>query len=181
MIKRLLFLLFLFFSFNSFGETWYKSQIGTGLGNCGPASVAMAIEWSTGEKVSVEQIRKEIGYSSIDGATSFYILGQTLKQYKVDFIILSKITLNHFIDIVKSNVLIIVCLNTNIIDKARDNSKFGRIYDMKSNHYIIIKGIFDKYFKVEDPFNSPDRYYKISQVWEGMGGQNSEIIVVFKK
>lgn len=63
---------------------WYKTQFNTGInGNCGPASVAMGIQWSTGTNIDVRSIRKQIGMPNQDGAIGFNHMISIFGRYKM--------------------------------------------------------------------------------------------------
>ena len=180
--KLLLFVILLVCIFPIFAQDpdWYKSQIGTGYGNCGPAVVAMAIQWSTGQNVTVEYIRTQIGYPISDGATSFNMLADQLKKYNSKVYIHTQKNLEYLVDLVSyGDVIVIVCLNTDTISIAKPGSIFGRTYKENFGHYIILEDVTADYFKVQDPLNNPNRFYKIDEVWAGMNKQYSTFLVVY--
>ena len=65
-------------------ELWFKSQIDTGSGNCGPACAAMIIQ-RDGTDITVEAARDIIGYKIEDGATSISELTYILQQYHIGY------------------------------------------------------------------------------------------------
>lgn len=62
---------------------WYRTQFGTGVGNCGPALVSMAILWARGIDVGVQNICREIGYPRPDGGLSLEDLQRPLTRHGV--------------------------------------------------------------------------------------------------
>lgn len=163
-------------------EPWFRSQIGTGDGNCGPASVAMVIEWATGKKFTVQQIRKEMGRPWADGSTSIEMLMANLKRHGVHARIVTQKSLDQLADLVDGrNALAIICVHTEAIEPAKKGSQFGRKYNIPDTlHFVVLNGTFAEYFRVEDPLGSPDRLYKMNQVYAGMGKDSAEFILVYR-
>ena len=150
-------------------QSWHKTQIGTGKGNCGPATVAMSILWSTGEDYSVKKIRSEIGYTIKNGATRWLSLLNTLHLYKVEANIY---TIKDLEDLKK-----IVNYNNSIVIIKIDMLKIP-IYKDAGSHYIIIYDLFANLFAVADPLNNPDIFYSIYSVWSAI--KDMKIIRVYK-
>jgi hypothetical protein len=177
MIKKLraVIILFLFFAlcFSTQGETkWYRTQAGTGIGNCGPTCVSMAIAWSTQKNVPVETIRDFLGYQRENGATDFMELALALREWKAIYDIEAINNLSGLKELVKrKDMIVIVLINTSGITTAplEDIDIFGKNYDYEVGHYIILTDVISNYFEVQDPLpGGSDRRYKIQEVWDSM-------------
>lgn len=117
---------------------WYRTQYGTGIGNCGPAVVSMAVSWSSGESVSVEEIRAEIGYPVADGSTSFSDLTASLERHGVPFAFTPVSAVEDIASIVDRGHIALVLIDSGTIPTG--DGLFGRYYDDAEGHYIIVKG-----------------------------------------
>jgi hypothetical protein len=185
MIKKTVFILMLIISvvnLNGQNKDWWKGQVGTGPGNCGPACAAMAIKWAKKVDIKVEQIRKIIGYSRPDGATSFDELTVAMLKYGVKSYMKEHSTLKDLIDLVshKKNI-VIVCLTLKYVDKS-DGNQFGRNHNFDGGHYIVLVDYIGGYFVCQDPMpNGDDRCYLATQIWHGMTSDNTRILVVSKE
>jgi len=147
---------------------WYKTQIGTGIGNCGPTCVSMAIDWSIKKNISVEDIRNFIGYTRPDGSTDFMELTSALRHYKSDNDIETVESLNGLKSLVsRPDLIAIVLINTAFIEYNPDNI-FGKSYTFEGGHYIILTDVISNYFEVQDPLQGSDRRYHVEQVWKAM-------------
>ena len=136
---------------------WYKSQWGTGIANCGPALVAMAILWARGQDFSVEAIRDEIGWPYEDGSTSFDDLRGSLRRHGVRSDMPTVASPRALTDILDRGHIALVLIQTGSISPAAgDPSRnlVGRYYDDDEGHYIIVKGysLDRRYFVVYDPY-----------------------------
>ncbi|MBN2533007.1 MAG: LysM peptidoglycan-binding domain-containing protein [Spirochaetales bacterium] len=177
---------------------WYKTQFATGItGNCGPASVAMAILWATGEDVPVAKIRSEIGLPNKNGAINLSHMFPSFKKRRINAyhtFINNPGDVRNIID--RGNIAIIV-FNTRTISKTKGDIKknfTGRYYDDITGHYCIIKGYTPdgKYFIVYDPIPSDwtgnsarysdgvsmigkNRYYSVSELFRTIGKKVIEI------
>jgi hypothetical protein len=165
-------ILFLLLASCSFSDpAWYRSQIGTGVGNCGPATVAMATSWATNTSVSVSRARNYIGYTNKNGATSFDELVRCLKKFNVVVYYLrpQDFSLNNIKYYLSKNGLIIILIETIFIE--------NRTYGYKGGHYIILSGIDKGNFIVQDPLaGKPDSFYNINQVWKALS-MNEAIVI----
>jgi len=157
-MRKIIILLLIFISFNIStnslnthdNTTWYKSQIDTGIGNCGPACAAMLIQRS-GVDITVEMARKLIGYKASDGATNTFELMYILQQYRIKYRLLKNL------DQYFGYGVVLVVINTKYIS--------NRGYSYSGGHYIIITGIINNnYYLVHDPLTGPNKMYKISEV-----------------
>jgi ABC-type bacteriocin/lantibiotic exporter with double-glycine peptidase domain len=156
---KLKILLLLFITINlysdsllDFPEWWYKNQIGTGTGNCGPASAAMIVERS-GTNITVQRAREIIGYKTKDGGTTIFELITILKHY----LIKSKfIDLDEYYGI---GVMIII-VNMKYIS--------NRNYSYSDAHYLVIVSKLGDYYIVHDPLSGPNKIYKISEIKRGL-------------
>ena len=155
-------ILFLLITSCSFSDpTWYRSQIGTGVGNCGPATVAMAASWATNTNISVTRTRNLIGYRTIDGATSFDELVYSLKKLNILVIYLKDFSLNDLKYYLSKDKLIILSIETIFIE--------NKVYKYKGGHYIILSNIDKDNFVVQDPLvGKANSFYNINQVWKAL-------------
>lgn len=138
---------------------WYRTQYGTGVANCGPALVSMAILWACGTDVPVRQIRTEIGYPYPDGSMSFDDLRDSLQDHGVKTRFVSLSSPEDLVAILEGDHLGLVLIQTSEIERTdgdpRENP-FGRYYDDDTGHYVLIKGysLDRRYFVVYDPLPS---------------------------
>ncbi len=151
-------------------EEWYRTQVGTGSdGNCGPASVAMTILWSTEYNISVEQVRNYIGYTRPDGATDFMELAEAMRNWDVPYdieIIQSLVGLKSLVD--RKDLMAIVLIDTKGITYDPDG-KFNRNYSLEVGHYIVLNEVYSSYFVVQDPMpGGHDRRYHVDEVWNSL-------------
>lgn len=177
---------------------WYKTQFATGInGNCGPACVAMAIQWATGDDIAVAKVRHEIGLPYQNGAIEFSHMSRSFGKHDVHT---KSVTINGMDDIrriVDSGDIAIVVFDTRSIQKTRNSSPsnfVGRYYDDITGHYIVLKGysLDGKYVIAYDPMPSDwvsngtryadgstmlgkNRYYPVSELLSGMGKEAFEI------
>jgi hypothetical protein len=175
---------------------WYKTQFGTGQSNCGPAVASMAIAWARNIDTKVEDIRKRMGFNGL-GETSFDDITRTFRAYKVNYSIMQISTIQHIINLLLRNRIVIILYDTNKIKLtllAHEKNYFGRYYFDKVYHFSIVKGYtFDnKYFIMYDPMPSDwdgnterysdgsmlgkNRYYSSSEVIDSL--KTNEVIVV---
>jgi hypothetical protein len=136
---------------------WYKTQYGTGIANCGPALVSMAILWARGKDVPVQQIRAEIGYPNDDGGTSFDDLGGSLGRHGVSYRSPTLSSPRELMNILDRGHLAFVLIQSGDIQKVKGDPSanlIGRYYDDDEGHYVLVKGYsLDRdYFVVYDPY-----------------------------
>lgn len=163
---------------------WYKTQVGTGIGNCGPASVAMGIKWSTGRNISVEDVRRFIGYTRPDGSTDFLELISALRKYGATYDLIRIFSLTGLKSLVEFDDLItIVLINTEKInrnisgDPLDPKGVFDRNYDYKTGHYIILGDVVSNYFVIQDPLPpGSNRRYHVDEVWVAL--KDERVIVI---
>jgi ABC-type bacteriocin/lantibiotic exporter with double-glycine peptidase domain len=141
-------------------KVWYRSQLDTGIGNCGPACVAMAIQWATGETKTVEQVRKEIGWTAVDGSTDINQLANNLKQNGVILYNVGFGSINDVKNQLMYKRIVIVLLTMSYIKNRKDS--------FSGKHFVILSGYDNTYFEVQDPLNGSNVYYKINEVWQAM-------------
>ena len=136
---------------------WYKTQFNTGIsGNCGPASVAMGIQWSTGTNIHVRGIRKQIGLPNKDGAIGFNHMISIFGRYKMRTRLQTIRGPKEIFRIIDSDDIAIVLIHSGKIKKTNSGiqqSLFDRYYDDSVGHYIIIKGysLSKDFFVTYDP------------------------------
>jgi hypothetical protein len=136
---------------------WYRTQYGTGYANCGPAMVSMAVLWSRGEDVPVQEIREEIGYPHDDGAVSFDDIADSLGRHGVKFARPQLAGPDDLRRILDRGHLALVLIQSGAIEKVEGDpvsDLIGRYYDDDEGHYILVKGytLDDTYFVVYDPY-----------------------------
>jgi len=136
---------------------WYRTQFGTGIANCGPALVSMAILWARGKDVPVQQIRAEIGYPYDDGATSFDDLKESLRRHGVAFKSPTLSEPQDLQNLLDRGHIAFVLIQSGGIEKADGDPStnlVGRYYSDDLGHYVLVKGYsLDKsYFVVYDPY-----------------------------
>lgn len=181
------------------GGDWYRYQgeassfdaWGNEGSNCGPASVAMAIEWVTGLHLPVREVR---GYLGENGATTLDQLARLLSHWGVRY----RYTIADAEDIkavlARGNVTLIG-LSMSAINPGADIEgtstspalRTGRYSDFAGMHWLLVKGITPdgRHFIVHDPNvwgrpgnhrywysdGSPkgkDRLYRVDEVNQGM-------------
>lgn len=149
MRRLILIILFLFIAFLGFSQqdSWHYYQLDYyGLGNCGPACVAMAYTYKSGYFIHIDYINWLIGYNRLkDGATTLYILSN----------VMNIIGLNH--KVVEFNSLktftfeenfYILSINTRYIS--------NKDYEYNDGHYIIIFDHKDGFYKIADPLSKKE-------------------------
>jgi len=162
---------------------WYKTQVGSGIGNCGPACVSMAIKWSTEHDVTVERVRKYISYTRLDGATDFRELASAMMNWDAPYDIIEITSLTGLKDLVDGeNLIAIVLINTDKIKNADEitdnlNGMFGKNYKYDGGHYIVLSEVDSSFFVVQDPVPpGANRRYHIDEVWLAM--KKRQIILI---
>ena len=136
---------------------WYKTQWGTGYANCGPALVSMAILWSRGQDIPVQNIRREIGYPYDDGAVSFDNLRDALGRHRIPFAVPQLSGPDALMKIVDRGHIALVLIQSGNIEKVRGDpvtNLVGRYYNDDEGHYVLVKGYtLDRaFFIVYDPY-----------------------------
>jgi hypothetical protein len=139
---------------------WYKTQFGTGiLGNCGPATVAMAAHWASGIDTPVASIRSEIGMPFSNGAVNFEHMVKPLRRRGIRFAFKPVSSATDIRSNIDRGDIVIALIHTSLIRKTRGDrvkNMVGRYYNDSTGHYIIIKGYTKdrKHFIVYDPIPS---------------------------
>ena len=136
---------------------WYRTQYGTGIANCGPALVSMAILWAHGKDIPVQKIRAEIGYPNDDGGTSFDDLGGSLGRHGVSYRSPTLSSARDLSNILDRGHIAFVLIQSGAIRKVEGDptvNLVGRYYDDDEGHYVLVKGYsLDRdYFVVYDPY-----------------------------
>ena len=136
---------------------WYRTQFGTGIANCGPALVSMAILWARGKDVPVQQIRAEIGYPYDDGATSFDDLRESLRRHGVAFRSPTLAQPQDLQDLLDRGHIALVLIQSGGIEMVNGDpttNLVGRYYTDDLGHYVLVKGysLNRGYFVVYDPY-----------------------------
>ena len=154
MIKRFLMYFLLFIAVCVHSQDWSKLQLGTGIGNCGPAAAAMLVERS-GQHITVQEARMIIGYRQVDGATSFGDLKTILRRYNVSF---SLIRLSDY----REGAMIV------LLEISRISNK---LHYYNGRHYVVIFGIKDGYYRIYDPLVRSEQLYLIEEVQRAQTGE----------
>jgi hypothetical protein len=136
---------------------WYKTQYGTGIANCGPALVSMAILWARTKDIPVQQIRAEIGYPNEDGGLSFDDLGGSLGRHGVSYRSPTLSSSRDLVSILDRGHIAFVLIQSGDIGKVDGDpvaNLVGRYYDDDEGHYVLVKGysLDRKYFVIYDPY-----------------------------
>ena len=178
---------------------WYKTQYGTGIANCGPALVSMAILWARGIDTTVDQIRAEIGWPYEDGATSYDDLRGALSRHGVRFSSPFLTATRGLYSLLDRGHIAFILVQSGMIDRTQGNpatNMVGRYYDDDEGHYVIVKGysLDHRYLVVYDPYpvdwesNSlrygdgvtqigKDRYYPTDEVFAAL--KTREVIEIY--
>jgi PKD repeat protein len=170
---------------------WYRTQFNTGLnGNCGPACIAMGIQWSTGANIGVKSIRSQIGMPSEDGAIGYNHMIGIFNKYKTGTALKTIGSAGEIFRVIDNGNIVIVLVHSGNITKTSGNKQkvlFDRYYDDSVGHYIIVKGysLNKEYFVTYDPIpgdwwlNSvrysdgvsmigKNRYYSVKEIFEAL-------------
>jgi hypothetical protein len=148
----------------SYSQEWHKYQIGTGIGNCGPAAVAMSIQWATGLDVSVQSVRSEIGYTHPLGSTTFEELLNVLKLYKLTAYMVDFSSIQQMKNLITNNSILIVVVDLNLL------------YGEEGGHYIVLyenritvnSDSYQDEVAVADSLRLPDIYLSTTRIWNAM-------------
>ncbi len=168
---------------------WYKTQFGTGPGNCGPAVAAMAIYWSTGKDVSIEQVREEIGEPNNSRAVSLDHLKWALDKNGVSSMFREVESILDLRKIIDGDRIAILWIHTGWLTEEKGDTtatRIGRYYEDECGHFVVLKGytMDDRYFVTHDPIPGDwltntirypdgsmlgkDRYYDVSELWQSL-------------
>ncbi|MDP9350976.1 MAG: C39 family peptidase [Chloroflexota bacterium] len=146
------------------GNSWYRYQGEADSGearyvNCGPASVAMAVQRYTGARIPVASIRNQIpgntlGYTSMGELTS--LLGQYGVRYRWSIAKPSDIR-----QALRRGNPVMALVRMGYIDPGADYNgasaspglRTGRYNDFAGGHYFIIRGVTEDggYYRIHDP------------------------------
>jgi hypothetical protein len=176
---------------------WYKTQFGTGLGNCGPAAAAMAVYWSLGEDIAVEEIRDDIGEPNNSRAVSLGHLKTAIDGRGVSARYTELSSIEELRSIIDSDQIAILWIHTGWLSPSEGDvtaTRIGRYYEDECGHYIVVKGytLDSRYFITYDPIPGgwytndqrysdgtmlgKDRYYPVLEIWKSLKAK--QIIVV---
>lgn len=142
---------------------WYRTQFNTGTtSNCGPASAAMGIAWSTEKHFPVSAVREAIGWQG-DGSTSFEQLLKVIKDQGIPAAITPVRNAQSIKDVIDAGGIALVLFRTEGVGTAAGNPAedlFGKYYEDSAGHYIVIKGysLDGEYFVIYDPIPSDWSY-----------------------
>ncbi|GMO46052.1 MAG: hypothetical protein Ta2B_27370 [Termitinemataceae bacterium] len=179
---------------------WYQTQFNSGtLSNCGPASAAMAISWSTGRYFSTAMVRDAVGWKG-DGATSFEDLIKVIKTKNDTAKIVPLKRFDQIKNVIDSGGIAIVVFKTDGVASNKKNPEkffFDKYYVDNVGHYIIVKGYSKdgEYLVVNDPIPSDwyenkfrhsdgismigkNRYYKTSELLSSL--RRNDMIAVMR-
>jgi PKD repeat protein len=136
---------------------WYKTQYNTGNnGNCGPTSVAMAIQWAKGLDIPVRSVREITGTPVSNGGLSWEHLKRALDFYKVNYIYRVTYAPQDIFDAIDKDHIVLILFDRGRIEVAKgeySRDLFGRYYTDAGGHYVVAKGysLDKKYLVVYDP------------------------------
>tara|TARA_Y100000310_G_scaffold345809_1_gene470283 strand:- start:6409 stop:6984 length:576 start_codon:yes stop_codon:yes gene_type:complete len=184
MRKICLVLLLFFFSFLGFTEgkvRWYQTQIDSGYdGNCGPASVAMAVSWFRDKIVEVQIVRDIIGIPYKDGAVGIPHLIEALKALRVRHERKFIRNIQEIDEALDNGSIVIILYNPRFIPKAEnEDALIGRGYSylIDGGHYSVIYDRYEDYFVVNDPYiDGEGRLYKKEAVTNSLLTLDSIIV-----
>lgn len=179
-MKTILKIILLIISVSAYSQPyWYRDQTNTGVGNCGPAVVAMGAAWTTRPNIKVEDVRKILGYKRPDGSTTLDELSSALKRYSVPSYLMAPNSIDTLIALVEDeNLIVIVAVDTTFISKSSRES-YGRTYDYDGGHFIILENVVGMNFLVQDPLlNHHDRLYSVEEIWKAK--KDKQVIVIEK-
>lgn len=176
---------------------WYKTQFGTGLGNCGPAAAAMAVYWATGADVTVEEIRDDIGEPNHSRAVSPDHLKTAIDGRGAPSRYIELGSMQDLHGIIDSGRIAILWIHTGWLSPSEGDvtaTRIGRYFEDECGHYIVLKGytLDGRYYITYDPIPGgwytndqryadgtmlgKDRYYPVSELWKSL--KSRRIIVV---
>lgn len=156
---------------------WYLTQYDTGTtSNCGPTVTAMSIRWATGQNISVQDVRREIGWTG-DGAVSLTEMKAVLERHHVRAehrVMMSK---DDIFDAIDKGHILAVSYDMSKVSEAQNPGQnlVGQHYTDKGGHYLALKGysMDQRYIIVYDPIPS-DWAYNARRYGDGysMYGRN---------
>jgi hypothetical protein len=138
---------------------WYRTQFNTGTtGNCGPATVSMAVAWSTGKYFPVSAVRQAVGWRG-EGETSFEELLAVMKEQGVPAAISPIRGAGSVREVIDAGGIAVVLFRTDGVRTAKGDparNLFGKYYNDSVGHYVVIKGysLDGEYFVIYDPIPS---------------------------
>lgn len=131
---------------------FFLTQIGTGLGNCGPTSVAMVLN-RYGHEITVEETRGIIGYKKPDGGTSIEELTYILDLYNID---------NEVVSTLENNSILL--MDTTFIS--------NKTYSYNTLHYIYLIYQVGNYYICHDPMGGANQFYLTEEL------ENAKIVTI---
>jgi hypothetical protein len=186
---------------------WYKTQIDTGLGNCGPATVAMALGFSKNVDIPVDAVRHITGYdATFGGATNMDQLEDALQYYDISY---QRVTVNapeEIANYLTDNSVVIVPITAGLIPYNPDwqLSQEGRHHGYENGHYILLTQYYNRTvvtnpypivtearFLVNDPLSQQnhivngeyagkERIFMAEDVYTALESRNT-ILVIYKE
>jgi hypothetical protein len=160
------------------GDWWYKTQMGTGPGNCGPASAAMAVQWSTSKNITVQKARNVIGWPAKNGGIAPFHISLILKYFNVPHKIVDTVSIENIDKYLSEGNIVIILFNTKTISKT-DGSKYGRTYNDSVGHYIVLYKSYRDFWVVNDPMQGGDgRLYSKKEIFKSI---YPEIVIIWRE
>lgn len=164
-----IFVLLILFTPPLFSESnyWHYYQLNfNGLGNCGPACVAMVYTYHTGNPIHLDKVNRYITYREEDGSTTLYMLHKALQKLDIPNEIVEKKVF------IFSEYLYIINIDTEYI--------LNREYDYSGGHYIVLFDYFDGWYKVNDPLHHKKEFVWYYEKDIEMAVQHNRVIRVEK-
>jgi len=132
---------------------WHYYQLDfAGLGNCGPACVAMVYTYHTGDLIHLKEVQKHIPVRSKDGSSTLQGLSHALKGLEIpnEIVDLPEVDNKSFYnkDFMFSEYLYIINIDTKFI--------LNKEYSYEGGHYVVAFDYFDGYYKIADPLHKED-------------------------
>ncbi len=178
---------------------WYKTQFETGIwGNCGPACVAMVVHWATGDDITVEESREEIGMPYPKGALTYENMIANFTLHRLVSFKKKATLFKDISEVIDDGHVAIILFDTTYIRPVKGDKRTvftDRYYPDTTGHYVVIKGysLDEKYFIVYDPIpgdwqeNEPrytdgvsmigrNRYFLADEIIESI--RSKEILVI---
>jgi hypothetical protein len=137
---------------------WYRTQFGTiTISNCGPTVAAMSIAWARGLEVTVDEVRRQVGWNG-SGAVGFSELRSVLASRDVASRVVTVGGPGEILDMVDQGHAVGLMYGMEGLSPVPqpDRNFFGQYYGDHGGHYLLVKGRSrdGRWFVVYDPIPS---------------------------